>query len=116
MSIDIKFTVGFTILTTMCYKSESRSAITALRKRGVTTKLENNIIGGRGTHITSKRWRNCRAKGYTRHREIMGARKSLGIGGERENTQGERVSQLGESNIIKDPRCLVFKRRDVTCL
>ena len=40
----------------------------------------------------------------------------LPIGGERENTQGERVSQLGESNIIKDPRCLVFKRRDVTCL
>ena len=85
MSIDIKLTVGFTILTTMCYKSESRSAITALRKRGVTTKLENNIIGGGGTHITSKIWRDCCAKGYTRHREITGARKSLGIGGEREN-------------------------------
>ena len=40
----------------------------------------------------------------------------LRIGGERENTQGERVSQLGESNIIKDLWCLVFKRRDVTCL
>ena len=40
----------------------------------------------------------------------------LPIGGERENTQGDKVSQLGESNIIKDPRCLVFKRRDVTCL
>jgi hypothetical protein len=36
--------------------------------------------------------------------------------GRKREYSGERVSQLGESNIIKDPRCLVFKRRDVTCL
>ena len=104
MSIDIKLTVGFTILTTMCYKSESRSAITALRKRGVTTKLENNIIGGRGTHITSKRWRDCRAKGYTRHREITGARKNLGIGGEKERTGVARHGANTNAFDYENPR------------
>ena len=55
------------------------------------------------TYFVSHSRRSLLGNWCQRGRERSQQRLILPIGGERENTQGERVSQLGESNIIKTP-------------
>ena len=62
--------------------------------------MEIDVKGGERDHI--------KAYHFQRERENI-----TSTGGERD-LQGERI--LKKKVILKDPRCLVFKRRDATCL
>ena len=62
--------------------------------------MEIDVKGGERDHI--------KAYHFQRERESI-----TSTGGERD-LQGARI--LKERVILKDPRCLVFKRRDATCL
>ena len=62
--------------------------------------MEIDVKGGERDHI--------KAYHFQRERESI-----TSTGGERD-LQGERI--LRKRVFLKDPRCLVFKRRDATCL
>ena len=62
--------------------------------------MEIDVKGGERDHI--------KAYHFQRERESITSTR-----GERD-LQGERI--LKKRVILKDPRCLVFKRRDATCL
>ena len=65
--------------------------------------MEIDVKGGERDHI----------KAYHLEREITSEKEREILQGERD-LQGERI--LKEKVFLKDPRCLVFKRRDATCL
>ena len=67
--------------------------------------LEIDVKGGR--EITSKLITQREAYHFEKGESITST------GGERD-LQGERI--LKKRVFLKDPRCLVFKRRDATCL
>ena len=63
-----------------------------------------------GREITSKLIKRDHIKAYHFQRE----RERVSLPQGEKDLQGERI--LKKRVILKDPRCLVFKRRDATCL